>query len=94
MLTQAAVCAQTSGPHRTLFRNHGGFHPNSPENQAAYPPNAPGFEPLRGGTKCGKIQGTWNAGPVNRPRFAKKGIQKSPLFAIKGGFLTNIRDWG
>ena len=94
MLTQAALCAHPSVPHHALFRNGGGFHPNSPENQAAYPPNAPGFEPPRGGTKCGNGPGSWHADLVKRPGLTKKGIQKLPLFAIKGGFLTNIRDWG
>ncbi len=86
MLTQATVCAQTSVPHHILFRNRGGFHQNSPENQAGYPPNAPGFEPLRCGTKCGNGPGSWHAGPVKCPRVTKKGNQKSSLFAIKEGF--------
>ncbi len=42
------------GADSKLFRNGGGLPADSSGNQAAYPPNTPGFERHGSGTICGK----------------------------------------
>ena len=93
------LCTPPLPSYHNLFRNDGGIHTDSAENQTAYPLNAPAFKRHGYGAICGKCLGRWHGEMVKGLRFSKKGRQKTQLFALKGGFLTTIRDcrvgtWG